>query len=195
MKKIGLTGGLGSGKSTVAAIFELLGIPVYYADDAAKRLMNDDAELKTKIKNAFGEKAYVNGVLDTKFVAARVFNNPGKLNLLNSLVHPATLKDASDWMNKQHAPYVIKEAALIFESGAAKDLDFVIGVAAPPELRIKRAMQRDHASREEVMARISRQMAEDEKLRLCKYVIVNDEQQMILPQVLHLHGKFLNSEG
>ena len=194
MKRIGLTGGIGSGKSTVAAVFELLGIPVYYADNASRRLMNEDAALKNKIINAFGEKSYTGNLLDKKFIAATVFNNPEKLKLLNSLVHPATIKDASEWMAKQQSPYVIKEAALIFESGADKDLDFVIGVSAPLELRIKRAMNRDHSTHEEVMARISRQMNEDEKLRLCKYVIVNDEQQMILPQVLSLHKKFLNGK-
>ncbi len=194
MKKIGLTGGIGCGKSTVAAVFELLGIPVYYADDASKRLMNEDADLKSKIKNTFGENAYTHAELNRKFLAEQVFNHPEKLNLLNSFVHPATLKDAANWMNKQQAPYVIKEAALIFESGAYKDLDFVIGVAAPLELRIKRAMERDHSTREDVMARICKQMDEDEKLRLCKYVIVNDEQQMILPQILALHKKFLNGE-
>lgn len=194
MKRIGLTGGIGSGKSTVAAVFELLGIPVYYADDASRRLMNEDAALKNKIINAFGEKSYTGNLLDKKFIAATVFNNPEKLKLLNSLVHPATIKDASEWMAKQQSPYVIKEAALIFESGADKDLDFVIGVSAPLELRIKRAMNRDHSKYGEVIARISRQMNEDEKLRLCKYVIVNDEQQMILPQVLSLHKKFLNGK-
>lgn len=194
MKRIGLTGGIGSGKSTVAAVFELLGIPVYYADDASRRLMNEDAALKNKIINAFGEKSYTGNLLDKKFIAATVFNNPEKLKLLNSLVHPATIKDASEWMAKQQSPYVIKEAALIFESGADKDLDFVIGVSAPLELRIKRAMNRDHSKHGEVIARISRQMNEDEKLRLCKYVIVNDEQQMILPQVLSLHKKFLNGK-
>jgi dephospho-CoA kinase len=194
MKKIGLTGGLGSGKSTVAAIFELLGIPVYYADEASRRLMNKNAELKIQIKKAFGARSYINDELDRKFVAEQVFNSPENLKLLNSLVHPATLKDAAHWMSKQQAPYAIKEAALIFESGAGKDLDFVIGVKAPLELRIRRAMERDRSRREDIMARISQQMDEDDKLRLCRYVIVNDEQQMILPQVLALHKRFLNDE-
>jgi len=191
MQKIGLTGGIGSGKSTVAAVFELLGIPVYYADDASKRLMNEDAGLKYKIKSFFGENAYIDETLDRKFMATQVFNDPGKLQHLNSLVHPATIRDAANWMSKQHAPYVIKEAALIFESGSDKDLDFVIGVRAPLELRVKRAMERDHSTHDEIIARMNQQMNEEDKLRLCKYVIINDEQQLVLPQVLALHKKFL----
>src|SRR5574338_1004386 len=123
MLKIGLTGGIGSGKSTVAQFFELLGVPVYYADDAAKELMNTDEELKKSIKKNFGDQAYKNNELDRQYMANVVFNDPEKLNVLNSLVHPATLKDAEQWMQRQTTPYIIKEAALMFESGADKMLD------------------------------------------------------------------------
>ena len=191
MKRIGLTGGIGSGKSTVAYIFEVLGIPVYYADAASKRLMNDDQELKDKIKNAFGEDAYVNESLNREYLSEQVFNDSEKIILLNSIVHPATIKDAEEWMQMQKAPYVIKEAALIFESGSNKGLDYIIGVKSPIELRIKRAMQRDNISAEQVRARMDKQMDEETKIRLCDYVIVNDEQQMLIPQVLALHEKFL----
>ncbi len=191
MKRIGLTGGIGSGKSTVAYIFEVLGIPVYYADAASKRLMNDNQELKNKIKKAFGEDAYVNESLNREYLSEQVFNDSEKIILLNSIVHPATIKDAEEWMQMQKAPYVIKEAALIFESGSNKGLDYIIGVKSPIELRIKRAMQRDNISAEQVRARMDKQMDEETKIRLCDYVIVNDEQQMLIPQVLALHEKFL----
>ena len=191
MIKIGLTGGIGSGKSTVAQIFEVIGIPVYYADAASKRLMSEDDELKNKIKRAFGEESYINDNLNRRYLSGIIFKDPAKTKLLNSLVHPATIKDAAAWMQMQSTPYVIKEAALIFESGSNKDLDYVIGVKSPAELRIKRAMVRDNISAAQVQARIDRQMDEEEKMRLCDYVIVNDEHQMLIPQVLALHEIFL----
>ncbi|MBL7748205.1 MAG: dephospho-CoA kinase, partial [Chitinophagaceae bacterium] len=171
MLKIGLTGGIGSGKTTVARVFETLGIPVYYADDAAKRLMNTDDELKAGVISHFGEAAYVNGELDRKYLAGIVFNNKEKLDLLNSLTHPVTIRDAEDWMNRQTSPYAIKEAALLFESGAAEKLDYIIGVYAPQHTRIKRVMQRDDLSTDEVLKRISRQIDEEMKMKLCNFVI------------------------
>ncbi len=191
MLKIGITGGIGSGKTTVAKIFEVLGIPVYYADEAAKRLMQEDEELKQKIKQLFGEAVYKNGTLDKKYLADIVFNAPEKLALLNALVHPATLKDADNWMQRQTTPYTLKEAALIFESGAHGHLDYVIGVTAPAPLRILRTMQRDGITREAVIARMDKQMDEAIKMKLCDFVIKNDEQEMLLPQVLALHEKLL----
>lgn len=191
MLKIGLTGGMGSGKSTVAQIFEVLGIPVYYADEAAKRLMTEDEELKQAIIKSFGSQSYNSGALNREFIANQVFNNNEKLNLLNSLVHPATLKNSSEWFQLQKAPYVIKEAALIFESGSNKMLDYVIGVTSPLNLRRQRAMERDQLSSEEVDARMNKQMDEQSKLQLCDYVIVNDEREMLIPQVLILHENFL----
>ncbi len=191
MLKIGITGGIGSGKSTVAKLFEVLGIPVYYADDAAKQLMNENEALKQQVQKEFGNEAYANGKLNRKYIADIVFANPEKLELLNSLVHPVTLQDAEEWMNKQTAPYTIKEAALIFESGAQEQLDYVIGVYAPTPLRIQRTMQRDNISREEVMARMNKQIDETIKMRLCDFVIINDEQQIVIPQVTELHRKLL----
>ena len=191
MLKIGITGGIGSGKSTVAKVFEVLGIPVYYADDAAKKLMNEDEELKEKIQLQFGNQVYKNGQLDKKQLADIVFTSPGKLALLNALVHPATLQDAERWMQHQSTPYAIKEAALIFESGAQEHLDYVIGVTAPAPLRILRAMQRDGITREEVIARMDKQMDDTIKMKLCNFVIKNDEQEMLLPQILGIHNKLL----
>lgn len=191
MLRIGITGGIGSGKSTVAHIFNVLGIPVYSSDDAAKRLMNEDQELKNNILKSFGKESYSNGKLNRKYLAEQAFKDRTKIELLNSLVHPATIKDAAGWMEKQTAPYVIKEAALIFESGSDKFLDAVIGVQSPLSLRIERTMKRNNVAAADIEARIKLQMDEDEKMALCDYIIVNDEQQMLIPQVLLLHQKFL----
>jgi dephospho-CoA kinase len=189
MLKVGLTGGIGSGKTTVAKIFEVLGIPVYYADDAAKRLMNTDDTLKKAIIKNFGDQCYFNDELDRRYLASVVFNDKEKLKLLNSLIHPATIRDAEEWMKQQTTPYIIKEAALLFESGADKHLDYIIGVASPLSLRIKRAMQRDGVTEEEVMKRLSRQMNEELKMKKCNFIITNDEQQLVLPQVMELDKK------
>ena len=189
MLKIGLTGGIGSGKSTVAKVFEVLGMPVYYADDAAKKLMNEEGPLKQQIQKIFGATAYRNGQLDRKYVADIVFKKPDKLQLLNALVHPATINDAQKWMQRQRTSYAIKEAALIFESGAQQQLDYVIGVYAPTPLRIQRTMQRDGITEEEVMARINKQLDETSKMQLCDFVIINDEEQLLIPQVVEVHKK------
>ena len=192
MLKIGITGGIGSGKSTVAKIFELLGIPVYYADAAAKDIMNRDPELKAQVQQHFGADVYdSNGQLDRKRLGNIVFNDQEKLQLLNSLVHPATIRDSEQWALKQKSPYVLKEAALLFESESFHYLDKIIGVSAPQPLRILRTMQRDKVSRNEVFARMHKQMDETIKMRLCDYVIYNDEQQMVIPQVLKLHEEML----
>ena len=193
MIKVGLTGGIGSGKTTVAKIFETLGVPVYYADDATKKLMNTNGKLKASIIQHFGEDSYKNGELDRKYLASIVFNEKEKLDLLNSLTHPVTIQDAVDWMNKQRSPYIIKEAALLFESGAAEKLDYVIGVYAPQPVRVKRVMSRDKLTAEEVLKRISRQMDEEMKMKLCNFVITNDEYHLVIPQVLELDKKFRES--
>ena len=187
MIKIGITGGMGSGKSTVAKVFEVLGIPVYYADDAAKKLMNEDAALKEKLIAVFGKEIYQDGILNRTHLSGLVFNNPDKLAQLNSIVHPATIADAESWMRQQHSPYAIKEAAILFESGANKYVDKVIGVYAPIQLRISRVMQRDNITEEAVTARMNRQMEEEKKMSLCDYVITNDEQKLVIPQVLKIH--------
>lgn len=191
MVLIGLTGGIGSGKSTVAKVFETLGIPVYYADDEAKRLMNTDERLKQEIIKQFGIESYKDGTLNRPYIASLVFTNKEKLSLLNSLVHPVTIEDSQKWVLQQISPYVIREAALLFESGANKGLDFVIGVSAPLPLRIQRVIQRDGLSKEEIEQRISRQMDEEEKTKKCDFVILNDEKQLVIPQVLDIHKKIL----
>lgn len=187
-----MTGGIGSGKSTVAAIFEILGIPVYYADAAAKRLMNGDDTLKKGIINLFGEEAYKAGGLDRAFIASQVFNDKGKLDELNQLVHPVTINDAENWMKRQSGHYAIKEAAIIFESGSNSGLDKVIGVFAPEAIRISRVMERDNVTEEIVKKRIASQMNEEDKMRLCDYVIYNDETQFLIPQVIAIHKQLLD---
>ena len=189
---IGLTGGIGSGKTTVAHVFETLGIPVYYADTEAKRIMNEDADLKDAIIRNFGNASYKNGELDRAYLSPIVFNDSYKLDLLNSLVHPATIRNADIWMKNQNAPYVIKEAALLFESGAAEHLDYIIGVYAPERLRIKRVMERDGLTSEDVLKRIKNQVEEGVKMKLCDFIITNDEQQLVIPQVLKLHEHFIS---
>jgi dephospho-CoA kinase len=189
--KIGLTGGIGSGKTTVAKIFELLGVPVYYADDASKRLYATNKDLMEALKQHFGEDIYTDEQLNRSKLAAIVFNDAAKLELLNSLVHPLTIKDAEEWMQQQTTPYIIKEAALLFEAGSAGGLDYIIGVSTPQPLRIKRVMERDAVGREEVLSRMQRQIDEESKMLLCDFVIKNDEQEMVIPQVLALHERFL----
>jgi dephospho-CoA kinase len=189
--RVGITGGMGSGKSTVSEIFKTLGIPVYKADDAAKRLMNEDETVKTALIKYFGEQVYLDGKLNRQYLAEQVFNNKEKLSFLNSVVHPATINDGQRWMQKQSGAYAIKEAAIIFESGTQRYLDYIIGVYAPVTLRIFRSKKRDNLTQEEVKARINKQMDDAIKMKLCDIVIINDEQQALLPQVLKLHEALL----
>ena len=189
MLKIGLTGGIGSGKTTVAQIFEVLGIPVYYADQAAKDLMNTNLKLRKEITDLLGPASYKDGSLDRAYVAALVFNDPEKLSSLNKIVHPATIQDADEWMQRQKTVYAVKEAALIFEGGLEKYFDFIIGVTAPESLRLERTIARDNLSREEVLQRMRQQMDDSEKMSRCDFVVTNDDQQAILPQVLAIHEK------
>jgi len=190
--RVGITGGMGSGKSTVASVFSVLGIPVYHADEAAKRLMNEDPTLKASIMRVFGDDLYADGKLNRSLLAGKVFNNPSQLALLNSMVHPATIAAGEEWMRKQTSAYAIKEAAILFESGSQRYLDWVIGVYAPVSLRILRSMKRNNQSREDVMARMEQQMDDRIKMKLCDTVIINDEQKAVMPQVLAIHEQLLS---
>ncbi len=194
MLKVGITGGIGCGKTTVAKVFEVLGIPVYSSDLAARHLVNTDPALKKQIIEAFGNESYSNNELNRKHIANIVFNDTQKLDLLNSFIHPVTILDAEKWMKKQTAAYCIKEAAILFESNSYKGLNYIIGVSAPLSLRIKRTIIRDSISEEEVKKRIARQMDEEEKMKKCDFIIYNDDLQAIIPQVLNVHQQVISDE-
>lgn len=191
MLKIGLTGGIGTGKTTVANIFMHLGIPVFNADEAAKELMNENEALKQQIQQTFGQEAYLNGKLNRPFLAQQVFNNEFKLQQLNALVHPIVIEKGLQWASQQKAPYIIKEAALMFEAGSAFNLNYVIGVTAPLNIRIQRVIKRDNTTAQEVQHRMQHQISETIKMKLCDFVLVNNNQQLLLPQVIQLHQQLL----
>lgn len=193
--KVGITGGIGSGKTTVCKIFETLGIPVYYADDRAKALMVENKDLIVRIKHIFGDNAYTpEGELNRSYISQVAFTNPEKLKELNAAVHPAVLEDGIIWHESQKdTPYTLKEAALLFESGSYIALDKIITVTAPEDVRIERVMKRNNLSREEVEARIAKQMPESEKVQRSDFVINNDGEHALIPQVLEIHAKFLKS--
>ncbi len=193
--RIGITGGIGSGKSMVAGIFSVLGIPVFDADAEAKKIMHGNAQLRAEIIQTFGPEIYPEGQLNKKALAAIVFNDPYKLEQLNALVHPHAIAEAEAWSLRQHAPYTVKEAALFFEAGSAIGIDYMIGVYSPRHIRINRVMKRDHVSREEVLARMNRQIDEEIKMKLCDFVILNNEEELLIPQVLKLHQRFLAEGG
>lgn len=189
--RIGLTGGIGSGKTTVANIFRVLDVPVFDADTEAKQIMETNHGLQKMIIEKFGPSSYIDGQLNRQYLSSIVFNDPFQLELLNSLVHPFTIAAAELWAGKQETPYIVKEAALFFEAGSAAGLDYMIGVYSPQHLRIRRVMNRDSVTREEVIIRMQRQIQEEIKMRLCDFVVMNDDQQLLIPQVLKLHEQFL----
>jgi len=192
MFKLGLTGGIGSGKTLVCQILERLGVSVYYADTEAKSLMDTDAGLIDGIRQLFGEKAYGKEGLNRKYLAGIVFGDREKLAELNRLVHPLVRKDFIRWTELQTgSPYVVEEAAILFESGAHALMDYSVLVHAPEELRIRRVMERDSLSREQVLKRIGQQMSEEEKKALADHVLINDGSRMLLPQVIELHNSII----
>lgn len=195
MLKVGITGGIGSGKSVVCQVFETLGIPVFYADKAARYLMENDALLIGSIKMLFGNDVYEGGKLNREKIANIAFRDGKILQELNHIVHPATIRYGHQWMESQNAPYTLKEAAIFFESGSEKSVDIMIGVYAPRKVRIMRVMERDGVTQEKVLARMSQQMDEEEKMKRCDHVITNDGQTAIIPQVLALHEILLTRAG
>jgi dephospho-CoA kinase len=186
MLKVGITGGIGSGKSTVCQVFETLGIPVFYADAAANFITSNEPGVISQIKKLFGDDVYVDGKLDRKKVGDIVFADKSLLQQMNEIIHPATIAYGRQWLESQTTPYAIKEAAIFFESGSNKDMDVMIGVYAPQEIRIQRIVERDNTTADKVLDRISKQMNEDEKMKLCDYIITNDGNTAIIPQVLKL---------
>lgn len=192
--KVGITGGIGSGKSFVAKIFQALGVPVYDADKEAKDLMNTNATIKEALINVFGTEVFdADAKLNRSYLSSLVFKNQEKLNQLNMIVHPAVIQHGSDWANKQKYAYSLKEAALLFESGSYQSLDYTILVSAPEPVRIQRVMLRDAVDEQQVVDRINKQMPEDEKVLLADFVVVNDGKEALLPQVLKLHTYFLKA--
>lgn len=191
MLKVGITGGIGSGKSTVCQVFETLGIPVFYADLSARSVTETEPQVVAKIKELFGADIYTGNKLDRQKVAALVFADKALLQKLNDIIHPATIAYGKQWLEAQSTPYAIKEAAIFFESGSSKDMDIMIGVFAPVEVRIERIIDRDNTTREKVLDRMSQQMDEEEKMKLCDHIITNDGTTAIIPQVLALHEVLL----
>ncbi|WP_374163302.1 dephospho-CoA kinase [Arcticibacter sp. MXS-1] len=193
MLKLGITGGIGSGKTTVCQFFEILGVPVYYSDQRAKDLMHSDEVLMAQIRQAFGRDIYSeDGILNRKALAAVVFADPGKLAALNGMVHPAVFRDFDRWAAaRKEVPYVLKEAAILFESGSYRDCDYTILVKAPRELRIRRVVGRDGITEEEVVRRMDAQMSDEDKEARADFVVLNDEAQLLIPQVLLLHERLL----
>ena len=187
--RVGITGNIGSGKTTVCQIFATLGIPIYYADPAARRLMESNPELIRAITRLLGPRAYnPDGSLDRAFVAKQIFGNESRLHTLNELVHPAVGQDGLRWHRQQtQVPYTLYEAALIFESGGSQRMDAVIVVTAPETVRLQRVMDRDASSEAEVRARLARQWPEARKVELADFIIVNDGAHLLIPQVLAIH--------
>ena len=192
MKKIGITGGIGSGKSIVCRLFSLLGIPVYEADERAKWLTQHDPVLRADIIRLLGPQAYDQlGNYNRAYVATQVFSNPDRLAALNALVHPRVFADTDRWVQQQSAPYVLKEAALMKAAGNHNDLDAVVVVTAPLPLRIQRIRQRDpQRSESEIQAIIDRQISDEARLQLADYVVENDETSLLIPQILQLDDQF-----
>ncbi|MEN5085390.1 dephospho-CoA kinase [Sphingobacterium faecium] len=188
--KVGIAGGIGSGKTIVCDIFKVLGVPIYNADLEAKLIMNKSDQVRQAIIATFGDQTYQNGILNREFLAAQVFNDADQLAKLNAIVHPAVIQAAEDWADAQTAPYSLKEASILFESGSYKKLDYTILVTAPVEIRIARVMARDQVTREQVLARMNNQLPDEEKAKLADFVIINDGIQALIPQVMALHHRF-----
>lgn len=183
MIKLGLTGGIGSGKSTVAKVFEAFGVPVYYADERAKWLMNNKKSIKSALIRLFGEESYEGNKLNRKHIASIVFGNNEELKKLNEIVHPAVASDFDNWCTVQNSPIIIKEAAILIESGGMETIDKVIVVKAHVKTRIKRVMERDNVPEESVIARLNHQMTDSQRAKYADYMIDNGGKQMIIPQV------------
>lgn len=190
--KVGITGGIGTGKTVCCKIFELLDVPVYYADQRAKYLMQKDKVIKKKIIQAFGKESYwSNGKLNRSFLAREVFSDKKKTLKINSIVHPAVGKDLMNWFKRVTAPYALYEAALMYESGSTQFLDKIIVVSAPLQLRVARVMARDKISRKNVMKRISKQIPQTEKEQLADEIIMNDGTQSLIGQIVAMHHTLL----
>jgi len=190
MLKLGITGGIGSGKTMVCTMFAQLGVPIYNADERAKWLVNNHEDLKSEIIAIFGHQAFLNNTYNRAYIGSVVFNHPEKLEVLNAIIHPVVFNDWKEFcIEHQNAEIVIKEAAIMFETESKNTVDKIALVYAPIELRIKRVMQRDNVSKEMVMQKINNQMPDEEKLKLAHYIIYNNEENSLIEQVVKLHNK------
>ncbi|WP_166334584.1 dephospho-CoA kinase [Sphingobacterium chungjuense] len=193
--RVGITGGIGAGKSIVCRLFQVLGIPVYDADQEAKNIMVEDEAVVASLKKAFGAQVYqASGELDRAYLAEMVFNDKAKLDELNSIVHPAVIHAGETWADAQEGAYSLKEAALLFESGSYKKLDFTIMVTADEAIRIQRVMERDKVTEQQVRARMEKQWPDSQKIALADALIINDGTQSLISQVMTLHERLLNYE-
>ena len=192
MLKIGITGGIGTGKTTVCKIFETLGIPVFYADEESKKILFHDSDVNEELRTIFGKEIFTEGIPDRKKIADIVFSDREKLEQLNAILHPAVIRKSEEWFHEpKRAPYAIKEAALIFEVGGERNLDKVIVISSPEEISIGRIMKRDNVSEEEVRLRMGNQLAQEVKEKKADFLIVNDDRQMLSPQVMNIHKHLL----
>jgi len=194
VKRVGVTGGIGSGKSFVCSVFEHLGVPVYHADSKAKELMNRSPQLRESLTALLGKEVYLEGELNRSYLAHILFRDPAMREKINGLIHPAVFRDFQLWVQKhQGKHYVIQEAAIIFESGADRLLDRVINVYAPVRERIQRLMRRDNLEPEEIRKRIHSQITEKERRQRADYTLVNDGKRMLLPQIVRIHNDLLKN--
>ncbi|HEX2970168.1 MAG TPA: dephospho-CoA kinase [Bacteroidales bacterium] len=191
--KLGITGGIGSGKSTICKIFSVLGIPSFSADTAASEIMESDSEIKSKLNTLTGTDLYIEGFMNRKELAGIIFNDPSVLGKVNALVHPAVFRKFESWALDQNSPYVIMEAAILIESGAASLVDRVATVVAPMEERIARVMRRSSMSKEQIQERMRNQIDDNERIKQSDYIIMNSENDMIIPAILEIHKDILNN--
>jgi dephospho-CoA kinase len=189
--KLGVTGGIGSGKTSVCKVFNVLGIPVFSADYEARKIMDSDEEIIEKVKTISGKNVYSSGYLNRVELAQLIFNNEKLLGEINAVVHPVVLEKFIAWEISATSPYVIMEAAILFESGASELVDRVVSVVAPVEERIERVIRRNSLTREQVLDRIKNQMEDEERIRLSDYVIYNSEHEMVIPAIIHIHEEML----
>lgn len=193
MKKIGLTGNIGSGKTTIASVFELLGIAVFNADREAKRLMHENKDLKTQLLSTFGDDLYIDGHLNRQFLAQLAFTDDNVLKRLNTLVHPIVQIAFEEWCDKQVGPYIIKEAAILFESNSYQSMDSIICVSCPESIRINRLLTRDNTTEQQIKDRMNKQWDEKKKINLSNHHIINDDKTLVIPQVLAIHDLLKNT--
>lgn len=189
--RLGVTGGIGSGKSTVSKIFNVLGIPVFSADDEGRIIMDTDTDLQKRLNNLIGEDLYASGELNRGRLASIIFNDSDLLDSVNSLVHPLVYSKYREWCKQQSGDYIIFEAAILFEAGAEEHVDKILAVMAPLEERVERVIERNKMTREQVMERVKNQISDEEMIRRSDFSINNSDNCMIIPQVLEIHNRIL----